>query len=296
MDFFNVNNIQVLSNYNLLNYNSFRLNCICSKVAIIDSAKKLIKILEFLTQNNLEYVIIAKGTNILLPPTINNKIVLLIKSDRNKLKEPTKNKTEITIFAGMELSYIATYFTYHNYSGLEWAGGIPGSIGGAIFMNAGAFCGEIKNCVKKVKVYDLLDKKIKILYKKDCEFSYRNSIFQSKRYVIINATLVFIKQKDDLLNFYKECLEKRKASQPIDLPSAGCVFKNKKDIPCGKIIDEAKLKGKTIGGAMISKKHANFIVNFNNATYLDIIELIEFIKKVIYDKYSISLETEIQIL
>lgn len=183
----------------------------------------------------------------------------------------------------------------NSITGFEFAGGIPGTIGGAVYMNAGAFGGEMSQIVSKVKIMDLDTLQIRILTNLDISFSYRHSIFQNMKCVILEVELIM--GKDDKVaigNRYQEIKKKRFETQPLNVPSAGSIFKRGEDFIPAKLIDEAGLKGYTIGGAQVSPKHAGFIVNTGEASTKDVMELIKFIKNEIYKKYGVKLETEVR--
>ena len=182
------------------------------------------------------------------------------------------------------------------FLGYEFLSGIPGTVGGAVKMNAGAFGSEIKDVLIDVTI---LDEKynFKSLKNEELNFSYRNSIFFEKNWIIIGCT--FKVQKGDISEIKekrKEIIESRREKQPIELPNAGSIFKRSDDCIPAKLIDEAGLKGFSIGGAQVSTKHAGFIVNKGNATAADIIKLIKHVKGVIKEKYDIELEQEVIIL
>jgi len=211
-------------------------------------------------------------------------------------------------------------FSAHNgLTGLEWATGIPGTVGGAIYGNAGAFSHSISELVEEVKVLDLKSKRELIYKNKDCQFGYRESIFKKNRnLVIISANLKFKKAKKDYIKrLMQKYLNQKKKTQPLEFYSAGCIFKNffidndfkkikgikeiekfKKYgfIPSAYLIEKCGLKGKRIGEAMVSKKHSNFIVNLKNAKAKDVIALINLIKKEVMKKFNIKLEEEIEYL
>jgi UDP-N-acetylmuramate dehydrogenase len=182
-------------------------------------------------------------------------------------------------------------------SGIEWAVGIPGSVGGAVYGNAGSFEKSMKDIVKEVRVYDIKENKIKNLNNKLCNFSYRESVFKkTKKYIIISVVLKFKKNnKKEIKNNIKNYLIYKKRVQPLNYPSAGSVFKNPKGFSAAKLIEDCGLKGKIIGGAKISEKHANFIVNFDNAKAEDVKKLIFLAKKLVKNKFKINLKEEINI-
>ena len=178
--------------------------------------------------------------------------------------------------------------------GLEWAVGIPGTIQGAVCGNASAFKKSMKDVVKEVEVFDTKTEKVKILKNKDCRFSYRNSIFRKKKNLIILS--VKIKSKKSDTKKIKQYLDYRKKTQPLNLPSAGSVFKNPAGFSAGELIEKCGLKGKKIGKVKVSEKHDNFIVNLGGGKAKDVMKLIKIIKNRVKKKFGVVLEEEIQFL
>ena len=179
-------------------------------------------------------------------------------------------------------------------SGLEGLSGIPGSVGGAVVMNAGAYGKEMKDVVLSTTCMDK-NGKLYTFSNEEQEFSYRNSIFQKKDYIIIETKLKLeYGKKDEIQKRMEEYFKSRKEKQPIEYPSAGSSFKRQEGIITAKLIDDVGLKGYKIGGAQVSEKHAGFIVNYNNATATDVINLINYIKEKVYSKYGIKIEEEIK--
>ena len=201
--------------------------------------------------------------------------------------------------SGIALSRLSKIFQENGITGLEFACGIPGTLGGAIFMNAGAYGGEIKDIVLEVQYLDLNDMQIHTLTNEKLEFDYRKSIFQTKikDALIINAKLKKVMgDKDKIKETMDMNMESRNLKQPVSLPSAGSTFRREEGIIVAKLIDEAGLKGYSIGGAEVSTLHAGFIVNKNNATTKDILDLINYVKKVIKEKYNVELHEEVRII
>ncbi len=208
-----------------------------------------------------------------------------------------KEDGQVICSGGVINGVLSTKLTENNLSGFEFASGIPGTIAGAVYMNAGAFDNEMKDIVQYVKYIDIPSNEIKVLHNNEMEFDYRKSIFQSMNTVIVEVGLKLKNDsKENIENRIKEYREKRIQTQPLDYPSAGSTFKRGKDFIAAKLIDEAGLKGYTIGGAQVSTKHAGFIINKGNATAQDIMDLIDYVKKVVYDKFEKKLETEVRIL
>jgi UDP-N-acetylmuramate dehydrogenase len=241
----------------------------------------------FANTNKIPFVIIGNGSNIL----VNDKGFrgIVIKLSNKEIKLASKNK--ITCSAGLQLSQLLKFINEKNLYGAEFLWGIPGTIGGAIVGNAGMNNQEIKDILINITTVDK-DGKIKKIRKSDIKFSYRNSELKKKNMIILSAELKLSnKNIAELKN-----LHKKRSNQPKGF-SAGSVFKNpSKKIAAGKLIDEASLKGKKIGGAEVSKTHGNFILNKKNAKASDILKLIEEIQKRIKNKFGVQLKREIRIL
>lgn len=210
--------------------------------------------------------------------------------------EEQGEKIYITAGAGVPLPKIAIEMGKKGYTGLEFASGIPGTIGGAVRMNAGAYGSEMKDVVINTTYIDF-DGNIKIINNEEHQFEYRKSIFVKNKYIILNTKIELT--KGNLVEINEKMCENmklRKEKQPLDMPSAGSTFKRKDGIIVAKLIDEAGLKGFSIGGASVSEKHAGFVVNRQNATAQDVLELIKYIQKTVYEKFNIEIEPEIEIV
>lgn len=256
----------------------------------INNLKQLLKLIH---KHNIKYFILGKGSNTLFSDKeFNGVIIKLDKLNNFEIKE-----TEIYVESGMILSKLVQVSIKNELTGLEFAIGIPGTIGGAIYMNAGAYGSKMSNIVKSVII---LDEKLQIeeIPLEKLKFDYRYSIFQANKNLICVAANIKLEHgnHDEIASKIKENLLKRKNSQPLEYPSAGSVFRNPEGNYAGKIIEELGLKGKKNGGAEISTKHANFIINKNNASSSDILNLIKLVQKETKDKYKIDLKLEQQLV
>ena len=203
----------------------------------------------------------------------------------------------VTVSSGMTNALLAKILLDNSLSGFEFAGGIPGTIGGAIYMNAGAYGVEMKDIVVSTKYFDLNTYEIKTIANNEHNFEYRKSIFQNLNTVILETTLKLQKgNQEEIKAKMHEYAEKRKATQPLDKPSAGSTFKRGTDFITAKLIDESGLKGYSIGGAQVSNKHAGFIINEKNATAKDIVNLINYVKEKVYEKFGKTIEEEVKII
>lgn len=266
------NGIEIIDNADLKNYCTFKIGG-RGTIVFPKNVNELKKIVKECDKNNLKYFILGNGSNLLFSDFEINTILVSLKYF-NEIRQVKKD--EVFVGAGVNLFPLNIYLKNHNLSGLEWSYGIPGSIGGAIFMNAGAFGHSISENILNVKVIKC--GKVENISKKNLEFSYRKSNING---IILGATMKFKEGNlDEIALLQQDYLERRKMSQPYDKFSAGSVFKRniEKNIIPAKIIDTFGLKGTRIGGAEISKKHAGFIVNNGDAKAIDVLALIEYIK------------------
>ena len=261
------------------------------KVKSIEEIKYVIK---FSKENNIPLTILGNGSNVLVSDKGIRGIVLQVELKEIKIEKQKSILVEVE--AGVMLGALAQILLKQNASGFEFAAGIPGSIGGAIKMNAGAYGGEMKDIVKNVTVLNEKGE-INIFTNEECEFSYRHSRFSNTKEIIIKATLelqvgdeIEIKAKMDEYN------QNRKEKQPLNLPSAGSTFKRGPDFITAKLIDECGLKGYTLGDAQVSTLHAGFVVNLGNATAQDVLNVVNHVKQVVLEKTGKQIELEIELL
>lgn len=251
--------------------------------------KKLIKLLKYIKKNNLKYKILGNGSNTLFSDKKYEGIIIkLDKFDNVDFKEHT-----IVVGAGYNLMKLSASAARRGLAGLEFASGIPGTIGGAVYMNAGAYKSDMGYIVKRVKVLTP-DFKVITMTNRELNFHYRSSFFQKNtNYICLEATIGLKKgSKEEIQKVNKERKQRRLETQPLEYPSAGSVFRNPEGLFAGKLIEDLGFKGLMKGGAQISNKHANFIINKKNAKATDIKELIEFTKEAVEDKYKVELKVE----
>lgn len=261
--------------------------------AKLKSIENISKILKIVKEKNIPITILGNGTNILVKDNGIRGLVIRICDESYKMI----SDTEIEVSSGMLNAKLARILQEKELTGFEFASGIPGTIGGAIRMNAGAYGGQMQDIVKSTKYIDLDDLEVKELKNSEQQFSYRKSIFSDGNKAILSAVLKFTKgSKEEIQNKMNDNLMKRKEKQPIDKPSAGSTFKRGSDFITAKLIDECGLKGYKIGGAAISEKHAGFVVNLGGATAKDVLELCDIIKKTVYEKFRKEIELEVEVL
>ncbi len=250
----------------------------------------LLNLVKYLREIKYPYILIGNGSNILISDEGIRGAAINLEYGFTKI-EVSKNK--VYAEAGVRLSKFVDVCVEHSLVGVENLAGIPGTLGGAILMNAGAYGGEISDFIKTVEVLD--KDRIKIMKKEECGFAYRKSNLEGKIILSAEFELPF-GDKELAKQRRKELLLKRNQSQPVELPNAGSIFKNPPDNYAARLIEQAGLKGLTVGGAKISEKHANFIVNFNNASANDVLELMRIIQETVKQKFGILLEPEIKLL
>jgi UDP-N-acetylmuramate dehydrogenase len=276
-------------NASLENYNTYKIKCICNYLITVNNVVKLTNLIKYLEDNKVKYLIIGNGSNLILPDTFHGVVIKL------NFKEITYNKNLVHVGSSVLLNKLSFDIINNNLSGLEWASGIPGTVGGSIINNAGAYNDEIMNYVESIEVLE--NNKVKIMKKNEIDYSYRHTSLKVRNLVILKANLRLLPgDKSKSLDLIKERSEKRNNTQPLEYPSAGSVFKNPEGLSAGKLIDDLNLKGYKIGGAMVSEKHANFIINYNNASSKDIKELIKYVHDKVLENNNIDLELEQQII
>ena len=287
-----IKNYEYYKDISLKKYNTYRLDVKCGYLIYPNAVEELINLLKYLKENNINYFILGGGSNIILAKPYFDVVIKLDKLNNIEIKDNI-----VIVGAGVSLIYLANLCMNNNLNGLAFAGGIPGMVGASTAMNAGAYKEDMASIVKEVKVLTP-DLEIVTLTNKDLNYSYRNSFLKEhKDYICIEVTLeMSYEDKEQIKETMASRKQRRIDTQPLDKPSAGSVFRNPEGLSAGKLIEDAGLKGYKIGGAEISTKHANFIVNNGDATYEDILELIDYTKKKIKEIYNINLILEQEII
>ncbi len=285
------NDSKIFYNEPMKNHTSFKVGGPAKVLIIPGSVDEIVNVLK----NEKDVVIIGNGSNLIVSDEGIDKIVIKIS---NCLNDVEVHDNFITAGAGVSLTRLAKIAQENALSGLEWAYGIPGTLGGAVVMNAGAYGGEIKDVLVETE-YINSEGEILTIDNNAHEFGYRKSIFNidGSKNVIIKSTLCLIKgDKEEILNKMQENLAKRKEKHPLEYPSAGSTFKRPEGHFAGRLIEEAGLKGFRVGDAMVSEKHAGFVINVGNATARDIKELIKKVQEKVYENSGIMLEPEVKFL
>jgi UDP-N-acetylmuramate dehydrogenase len=284
----------IKQNIPLALYTTFKIGGAARYLFEAKTKENLIGAIKLAKKLRLPFFVLGGGSKILISDKGFKGLVIKIKNQKLKIKND-----KIFTEAGATLSHLVNVALKNNLTGLEWAAGIPrATMGGAIRGNAGAFGESIGDIIKEVEVFDVRTAKIKEFSRRDCKFSYRNSIFkQNQNFVILSAKLKLKKnKKSEIERKMREYLNYRKKTQPLNLPSAGSVFKNPPGFSAGELIEKCGLKGKKIGDVKISEKHANFILNLGLGRAEDVKKLIKLIKEKVKKKFGIVLEEEIKYL
>lgn len=272
---------------------ALKVPLIARAVVYPNNETELVRVLQTLTENMAPFIVVGRMSNILFNNGIYNGIVV----KTTKIRTYLLAENTITLSCGASISNAARILARNDLGGFEGLVGIPGSIGGMLRQNAGAFTYEISDRFIKALCYFPRKELLTEFSKEDMNFSYRNSGVKRQEAVIINATFEAIpRSSKEVMNEINECNKKRRASQPYDYPSLGSAFKKVNGISAGYYIEKAGLKGFRIGGAKVSDKHAGFIINTGGATCADYIELLNYVKLKVNQTFDIWLEEEIEVI
>ena len=284
---------KIYENELMSNYTSFKIGGPAEYLIKVQTPEELKEILKIIKKQEIPLTIIGNGSNILVSDNGIKGIVLKIEINTFELNTQT---AKLRIGSGVKLGFIAQKCLKSEIAGFEFASGIPGTIGGAIRMNAGAHGKEMKDVVTSVTYMDR-NGDVFTIQNEEARFEYRNSLFAHKDYIILEVEIQLEKgNSEEIQSKMAEYATYRKEKQPIEYPSAGSTFKRGADFITAKLIDECGLKGYQIGGAQISEKHAGFIINKDNATAEDVIKLMEYTKESVYNKFGKIIEPEIEII
>lgn len=278
-----------LENVDLIKYNTYKISSIAKLMVFPENEKQLIKLLKYLKNNDIKHLVLGNGSNVIFNSSGYDGVIIKL----DEFNDLSINDTTIKVGAGYSLMRLANKVCKMGLTGLEFATGIPGSVGGAVYMNAGAYKSDLGYVISEVKVLTP-DYKIKTLYNKDLDFHYRSSFLQdNKDYICLEATIILRRgNKQEIIDTIEERKQRRLISQPLEYPSAGSVFRNPEGEFAGHLIEEVGYKGKKVGDAEVSMKHANFIINTGHAKGEDIKQLIKEVQDKVKEKYNIELKIE----
>ncbi|TWH79029.1 UDP-N-acetylmuramate dehydrogenase [Sedimentibacter saalensis] len=284
---------RVLKDEPLKNHTYFKIGGPAGILAEPENTEDLKTVLKLIKKHDVDCFIIGNGTNLLVSDDGYNGAIVKIGENFDYF---SKVENKVTVGAGTLLSVLAKYLARESLAGFEFASGIPGYIGGAVYMNAGAYGGEMKDVVKKVRCIDL-DGNMHEFTNEEMEFSYRHTKLTDSDLIVLEAELeLTYGNKDEIMDIIRDLNEKRITKQPLNLPSAGSTFKRPANGYASKLIEDAGLKGLRYKGAMVSDKHSGFVVNYDNATCDDVLGLMRIVISTVNDKFGIILEPEIKIV
>jgi len=282
---------EVITDVSLKSYNTYRIGGLAKYLISPNNVEHLQELVKYLNDNNIKYMVLGNGSNVIFSEKLFDGVIIKL----DKLNKIEVEGLFISAEAGIMLPKLVQVAIDNNLKGLEWAQGIPGTVGGSIVGNAGAYKSEICEFLVSITVMDKLGN-IKTLTTKGIDFKYRYSSLKDiqKDLIVISAIFGLMPgEKQESLRIINDRRERRLATQPLEYPSAGSVFRNPENDAAGRIIEqEIGFKGKRIGGAEVSQKHANFIINIDNASSNDVKDLIELIHKEVLDKVGIDLIVE----
>ncbi len=282
--------ISFIENEPLSRHTSFKIGGEAELFLNIDNVEQLKAVLKACDDNDIPMFVLGKGSNLLISDDGMKGVVLTLDGD---FKDISIKENKITCGAGVNLAKLCTFALSESLSGLEFAYGIPGSVGGAAYMNAGAYGGEMKDVITSV-THITRQGEVKTLLASQLDLSYRHSVYKTTDDIILFVTFELKSDIEaDIKARMDEFMTRRKTKQPLEFPSAGSVFKRPEGNYAGTLIEKCGLKGKTIGGAQVSEKHAGFIINIGGATCNDVLELVKFVQDTVEKETGYFLEREI---
>jgi UDP-N-acetylmuramate dehydrogenase len=299
---------QVKLNELLAKHTTFKIGGAAQFFVVVEDNGQMVKLLNCLSEQDVEYYILGGGSNLLFSDEPMEKVVIKVTSSKLQV-----SNNFIEVDAGVPLGRIVAEASKNNLSGLEWAIGIPGTVGGAVRGNAGAMGKEIANIVSKVKVWQ--NGEVLELNNTECDFGYRESGFKKSNQVVLSATFnLTVGDKQNIASEMQKYLQQRTGRYPA-FPSAGSFFKNlnvkdwpgkiedlpelfreRGKIPVGWLVEQVEMKGFTVGGAKVSDEHGNFIINFKEAKQTEILQVVEAVKEKVYNRFGVELEEEVEIV
>lgn len=292
--FLDSKDISYAENENLSSYTSFRIGGPAAILAEPDCIQKLSDLMKYLKQENIKTFILGKGSNLLVSDDGFDGCVVRLKGDFETIE--LTDECTIKTGAGAKLIALCNFALENSLSGLEFAYGIPGTVGGAVYMNAGAYGGETADVILSASHINM-EGEAGSYDKNELDLSYRHSIYSSDDAVITGAVFKLQKaEKSVIKEKMLDLMGRRKDKQPLEYPSAGSTFKRPEGYFAGALIEQSNLKGYSVGGAQVSEKHAGFVINKDNATCNDVLNLISHCQDVVREKFGVELETEVKIV
>ncbi|MGN0733809.1 MAG: UDP-N-acetylmuramate dehydrogenase [Emergencia sp.] len=283
-----------ISNADMSKYTSFRAGGCADELVIVDTPDELLDVLKELSEKNAEYIMLGNGSNTLITDSGYHGTVVKLGESFDEVRV---HENKVLAGGGALLSVVARAALNAGLTGFEFASGIPGSTGGAIFMNAGAYGGEMKDIVENVTLAKRDGSGLVTVKGSDMDFSYRHSILEETGDIVVAVAFLLSRgDKQAIQATMAELTQKRNEKQPVQYPSAGSFFKRPEGHFAGKLIQDAGLKGLTVGGAQVSQLHSGFVINVGGATASDIIDLMHLVQNTVYDRFGVMLEPEVRII
>lgn len=281
-------------NEDMKNHTTMKVGGLCDCLVMPESIEEIEKLVKYAKENNIKYYIIGNGSNLLV---LDEGIRGLVIKIANKFCNVEVKDNIIIAESGVSMPKLAQIAKKNVLSGLEFACGIPGTVGGCVSMNAGAYGSEMVNVVDEVVYIDDMGN-INTMFGEDMDFSYRHSIFSDNQDYIILSVKFRLEHGnlDNITKLMNENTTARRTKQPLEYPNFGSVFKRPEGYFVGKLVSDSGLRGKTIGGAQVSTKHTGFMVNIGGATCKDVLELIKYVQDTVYEKFGVYLNTEVKII
>jgi UDP-N-acetylmuramate dehydrogenase len=279
----------------MVQYTTFRIGGEADALCFVESLAELQQLVSYLIHENIPFFVLGKGSNLLIKNGGFEGVFIIMRGELATIQTDEEKIPGVTAGGGLELNDLVTYCSQKGLGGLEFLAGIPGTVGGAVAMNAGAFGEEVEGVVENIQVLTPQGE-LRTKHRYELAFSYRNLSLPEKSIVVRASFRCVQKSREMVSRKVSDYLKRRKATQPLEYPSAGSIFRNPQNDYAGRLIEEAGLKGKKVGGAMISPKHANYIVNTGEAKAEDVLILMQLARQKVKEDTGIELETEIRII
>ncbi|MBQ4523899.1 MAG: UDP-N-acetylmuramate dehydrogenase [Lachnospiraceae bacterium] len=291
--------LKTLLNEDSIRYNepmskhtTFRIGGNAAVMVFPKTVEEISALLKWKEENQVPFVTVGNGSNLLVSDKGFDGVVMKLQSNFNEIKMEPDGK--ITAQAGCSLYKLALFARQHGLSGLEFAGGIPGTVGGAVRMNAGAYDGEMSQVIEQVVALDGNGNR-KVFSKEECRFGYRRSIIKEEEYYVVEAVFQLAKGEHDAIKEKQEGFDRlRRQKQPLEFPSAGSTFKRPQGYFAGKLIQDAGLRGYQVGGAAVSEKHCGFVINKEKATAKEVMQVIQDVQSEVQKQFGVTLEMEVE--
>ena len=288
---------RVLRNEPMSRHTSFRIGGPAAAFVTVNTEKELSSVMSAVTAVCAEHMIIGNGSNLLVSDEGYPGIMIKLGGDFESITRDTDDPCRVKAGAAMLMSRTSAFLTENGLSGFEFASGIPGSIGGAVFMNAGAYGGEIKDVVRSVRVMDTDGTNLRTVSNEYMQFSYRHSVAEDEGIIILSAEMELAKDDpDEIAARVAELQSKRNAKQPVNYPSAGSTFKRPAGGYAAALIEQSGLKGYTVGGAQVSEKHSGFVINTGGASCEDVLAVMRHVRETVLSDSGILLEPEVRLI